>query len=47
MTRTILAMLITANVLLALALASRADDYARLLVWACEHGNGGHECGEE
>lgn len=23
------------------------DRYDSLLLWACEHGNGGYECGEE
>lgn len=36
-----------ANLLLATGLYQYATDYDSLLAWACEHGNGGHECGED
>jgi hypothetical protein len=38
---------LTANLLLGAGLVKRTADYDRLLIWACEHGNGGHECHEE
>ena len=46
-TRLALALSMAANIMLGAALASYVDDYARLMTWACENGNGGHECGEE
>ena len=36
-----------ANLLLGLNLMHYISDYERLLLWACVHGNGGHDCGEE
>jgi hypothetical protein len=32
--------------LLGFSLYQYARDYYNLLDWACEHGNGGYECGE-
>lgn len=42
-----LALSLVANLLLTVSLHNREADYNRLLVWACEAGNGGHECGED
>lgn len=47
MTRLALALSLLANLVLAGWLASTLDSYASLSAWACEHGNGGYECGEE
>lgn len=46
MIRIVLAVSLLANALLAFGLYRYADDYGRLLDWACSVGNGGHECGE-
>jgi hypothetical protein len=47
MVRTVLVISLLANALLGVGFYRIAGDYDRLLVWACDHGNGGHECGEE
>jgi len=38
--------IILAFVLMGISLYQYARDYHDLLDWACEHSNGGHECGE-
>jgi hypothetical protein len=43
----VLAFSVLVNVLLGVALYQTASDYESLRVWACEQGNGGHECGED
>jgi hypothetical protein len=43
----ILAVSLVANAALVVAAWQYRADYESLLVWACEAGNGGHECGEE
>jgi hypothetical protein len=47
MIRIILALSLAANMLLGTSLYHYASDYDSLLTWACEQGNGGHECGED
>ena len=47
MLRLFLAVSIFANALLGVALYQSSADYGRLLNWACDHGNGGYECGED
>ena len=42
-----LALSLLANAALGVGWYDSASDYQRLLTWACEAGNGGHECGEE
>jgi hypothetical protein len=42
-----LALSLLANAALAVGLYRYAADYDSLLTWACEAGNGGHECGED
>lgn len=47
MSRLVLIASLIANAWLGFEYARTAADYARLSDWACAHGNGGHECGEE
>ena len=35
------------NTVLAVQLYAYVTDYNSLLAWACDHGNGGSECGED
>jgi hypothetical protein len=42
-----LALSIVTNAALGLGLYQYVSDYNSLLTWACEAGNGGHECGED
>lgn len=45
--RLILVISLLTNALLSVGLYQYASDYDSLLDWACDHGNGGHECGED
>jgi hypothetical protein len=45
--KVILLVSLTLNMLMAMAVYEYRADYGTLLAWACEAGNGGHECGEE
>ena len=42
-----LALSLLANALLGVGYYTTAADYERLQAWACEAGNGGHDCGED
>jgi hypothetical protein len=44
--RVVLVLSLLVNVLMAISLYYYAADYESLRVWACDHGNGGYECGE-
>ena len=43
----LLAVSLIANATYATAYHLLWHEYERLLTWACEHGNGGADCGEE
>jgi hypothetical protein len=43
----ILTVSLIANIVLVSAAWHWRDNYESLLVWACDNGNGGSECGEE
>ena len=47
MLKLILILSLLFNATLVFGLYRTAGDYDRLLLWACEQGNGGFECGEE
>jgi len=47
MIRIAFALSLATNVTLAVWLVSTLNGCATLSAWACQHGNGGHECGEE
>lgn len=47
MTKVILIISLALNLTMASALYHYIQDYDSLLVWACDHGNGGYECGED
>jgi hypothetical protein len=42
----VLAIAIVTNLFTYAAWRNARIEYQDLLTWACEHGNGGHECGE-
>lgn len=44
--RVVLILSLIANLLMGISLYYYAADYESLRQWACDHGNGGHECGE-
>jgi hypothetical protein len=47
MIRIAFAISLLANVLLGAGLYHAIDQYGSLLIWACDNGNGGQECGED
>ena len=47
MVRILLAASLAVNLALGAALYQYVDSYESLLEFACEHGNGGAECGED
>jgi hypothetical protein len=47
MIRVLLIVSLAANTLLGVGLYRYASDYESLRVWACDMGNGGHDCGED
>jgi hypothetical protein len=47
MSKLVIAIAITTNLILGFMLWQLNNEYDNLLTWACDHGNGGHECGED
>jgi hypothetical protein len=47
MNKLAMAIAISTNLILGYMLWTLHAEHDRLLNWACDHGNGGHECGED